>query len=194
MLSQSIYAQSKLCNADSLNKDTVINESTTKKNATDKFNKYTAKCDKIERIKILGEIELTTTNSSRDSWLGYHGAVGYQFNPYVYLGGGTGITLGPLYPDLSEDELKQSVYIPIFGNMRLNLLKNYKYVPFLDFKSGYSIKISNGKKGEGFYYNPSIGVKSVVGLNNFISAVTLSIGSTIYERHNYLNIKIGLEF
>lgn len=194
MLSQTIYAQSKLCIVDSLNKDTVIHESNAKKNTTGKPIKYTAKRDKIERIKMFGEFEFTTINSSRDSWLGYLGTVGYQFNSYVYLGGGTGITIGPLYPDFSEDELKQSVYIPVFGNIRLNLLKNFKYIPFFDLKSGYSLKISNGKRGEGFYYSPSIGVKSVTGLKNFINAVTLSIGNTVYKRHYYFNFKMGLEF
>ena len=53
---------------------------------------------------------------------------GYQFNPYIYVGGGVGTAY------FLDSEV---VAIPIFANFRSDFI-NYKISPFVDVKGGYS--------------------------------------------------------
>ena len=53
---------------------------------------------------------------------------GYQFNPYIYLGGGVGAAY------FLDSEV---VAIPVYLNFRSDFIK-YKISPFVDVKAGYS--------------------------------------------------------
>ena len=87
-------------------------------------------------------------------------AVGYQINPYFFLGAGLSV-------DLFFDEGVFSV--PIYGDFRVNFL-NKPITPFFDTRIGYSVY-----GGKGLYVNPNLGVS--FGLNNR-TALTFSVGYT----------------
>ena len=55
-------------------------------------------------------------------------SLGYQFNPYIYLGAGVG---GAYFLD------SEVFAIPIFANFRVNFINN-RISPFVDVKGGYS--------------------------------------------------------
>lgn len=123
---------------------------------------------------------------------------GYQINPYVFVGGGLGISYYHS-PDLWT--------MPIFINARGTLLDG-PISPYLDLKIGYAVGLTSNDFGEyygrvtgsmsGFYFSPSIGCR----FNKF----TVSAG---YELMNYtlsndydsegfssggFSFKIGMEF
>lgn len=75
-------------------------------------------------------------------------SVGYQFNPYVYLGAGT----GALYYEKTD-----AVFVPVFGHLRFNLSKKRNTL-FLDSKLGYSpVIIGNDSFDEGMFGAFAIG-------------------------------------
>lgn len=123
---------------------------------------------------------------------------GYQFNPYFYLGIGSGINI------YTEPGLGTPIAVPLFVNPRVNFLDN-DISPYFDAKIGYSFV-----DFEHFYFNPSIGVSfgvhEKVGLN-------LSFGYTmqLWDMPDYdfgsfgyldggikvlsgLMLRVGLEF
>ena len=53
---------------------------------------------------------------------------GFQFNNFVYLGGGTGVFAYPQF----------GILAPVFGNLRINMLNGH-ISPVLDLKGGYSL-------------------------------------------------------
>ena len=68
---------------------------------------------------------------------------GYQFNNFLYIGGGTGI-LG---------YTKYGVLVPFFGNIRINMI-NKRISPVFDFKGGYSVG-----KYKGGYFSFDLGMR-----------------------------------
>ncbi len=86
--------------------------------------------------------ELITNTSPKFSLLTSHG---YQFTNYFYLGGGVGIDHYTTW---------KRTTMPIFGNIRVNLLGNNRYSPLFDLKGGYSI----GEQ-EGLYVGIQAGVR-----------------------------------
>ncbi|MDH6355987.1 hypothetical protein M2132_002338 [Dysgonomonas sp. PH5-45] len=117
---------------------------------------------------------------------------GYQFNPHIFLGGGAGFDY---YSDAEE------VFIPLFANIRLNLLDS-KVSPYFDLKAGYSVGQSCG-----IYANPSLGVGIFISpkyvLNLSVSCVAQEsersvdhpIDNSIFRRIMLgAGFKIGLEF
>lgn len=120
---------------------------------------------------------------------------GYQINPYVFVGGGLGISYYHS-PDLWT--------MPIFVNARGTLIDG-TISPYLDLKIGYAVGLTSHDWGykttgsmSGFYFSPSIGCR----FNKF----TVSAG---YELMNYtlsndydseglssggFSFKIGMEF
>lgn len=128
-------------------------------------------------------------------------SAGYQFNPYIYLGGGAG---GYYYVDSKVASL------PIFLNFRADFI-NARINPFVDVKGGYSPL----KDVEGAYASVSVGCRFRLG-NTF--ALSVSAGSelqsaevkytyTYYSKYNSYNkystarediwgvfTKIGIDF
>lgn len=80
---------------------------------------------------------------------------GYQFNPYIFVGGGAGLELS----DIGRRGT-QPVYMPVFADGRFNAVVN-KCAPFIELKLGYSIPLYSPTKPSvygGLYFSPSIGV------------------------------------
>ena len=97
--------------------------------------------------------------------------VGYQFNPYLFIGFGSG-----------ENYFHDSKHygIPIYGAIRANLLKTW-VTPYIDAKIGTSIA-----DVKGFFFRPSIGCR--FGAQNN-TAFTLSIG---YEYQDLRDSDVSL--
>ena len=126
---------------------------------------------------------------------------GFQFNPYIYLGGG--LALNYYHDDFDEDSYG---VIPVFINVRTNFTTS-RISPYFDFKTGYSINEDGG-----FYANPSIGVRfglgRKLGLNLSASYTYQEVflgyyySSSSYGNHysnedkgiSSLGIKLGLDF
>lgn len=140
----------------------------------------------------LGRLELTTSH-------------GYHFNPYIFLGAGTG------FHYYCTDEADEFV-IPVFADFRANFIKG-PIVPFATLKLGYSFTTSEFDN-LGVYLAPAIGVKFM--LHNK-QALSVSLGYTCqwtkideyYEYDPYssyphyysgtlnlsgLSLKLGFEF
>lgn len=95
---------------------------------------------------------------------------GYQFNPYIYLGGGTGLDFLVTYNNWGP----VGVCMPLFADLRLSL-PVHNVAPFFDLKLGGYVQFNkvshglginwNGAESRqkpvtygGFYFGPSIGV------------------------------------
>lgn len=76
--------------------------------------------------------------------------LGYQFNPYFYLGAGLGVNATGASDNIGNaDHVPLSgAYIPLYGNVRVNFTKK-KNTPFLEYKMGYGVGGSNASVGEG---------------------------------------------
>ena len=127
-------------------------------------------------------------------------SIGYQFNPYFFLGAGIGV-------DYHFDW--ETVFMPIFANARAYFIDG-KISPFMDVKIGYSPVDDSGL----FYFTPSVGVSFGTSKK---CAVNLSIGYNLqrvmmyvyryvpeYDHYNLLydsreslhglSFKLGFEF
>lgn len=130
-----------------------------------------------------GRVELTTSH-------------GFQFNPYLFIGGGTGFQV---YHEASVTTM------PIFADFRANFTKG-PVVPFTGLKLGYTTQL-NDDGGLGFYCAPSVGVKFML---THRMALNLTAGYTVQmvdisftdDYYNYsgsinmggVSFKLGLEF
>lgn len=131
-----------------------------------------------------GRVELTTSH-------------GYQINPYIFIGGGTGFQF---YHEA------ESVVLPLFADFRANFTNGH-IVPFVGIKLGYSFDLSDSFSGLGFYLNPAVGVKFMLSDKQ---ALNLSIGYTMQSADAYyyssgyfysstenmggISFKVGFEF
>ncbi len=125
-------------------------------------------------------VQLTTTH-------------GYQLNPYFFAGAGTGI---------SYFTNTESLLIPLFVDLRGNFT-NGQIAPFIGLRMGYAIDVTNDYGGNGFYCNPFVGVKYMIGER---LAVNLSLGYGTQTRKfsideyssssniDGFNFKFGVEF
>lgn len=116
---------------------------------------------------------------------------GYQFNPYIYLGGGLS------FQYYCFDYYDGNTYsLPFYADFMVNMVDG-KISPFFDLKLGYSFADI-----QGVYFSPSFGVR--FGLrDNF--AINATVGYSLqgygeydsYWRDDYYNIhclKIALGF
>ncbi len=95
---------------------------------------------------------------------------GYQFNPYLYIGIGFGISY------YHKAELWN---LPVFGNIRGTLpVRNSRVTPFVDLKIGYSaIDV------EGFYCSPSVGLRIATGAR---TGLNIGIGYEMQKTEFYM--------
>lgn len=110
-------------------------------------------------------------------------SIGYQFNPYIYVGGGVG---GAYFLD------SEVVAIPIFANFRSDFI-NYKISPFVDVKGGYS-----PYDAKGAYASVALGCRFnkfslSFGYELFQNEFDSYYGSSTLDCWGYF-AKIGLEF
>lgn len=138
---------------------------------------------------------------------------GYQINPYLFIGAGTGLHFMASYKtkdmDIPLDVRDSKVDIPVFANVRCNFLKK-KVSPFVDVKGGTYVTNSGG-----LYVNASAGCRFSI---NEKQAINISVGyateklqfetfdrftshtSMDYTRYNTLydteaiTVKLGFEF
>ena len=98
---------------------------------------------------------------------------GYQINPYLFIGAGTGLHFMASYKtkdmDIPLDVRDSKVDIPVFANIRCNFLKK-KVSPFVDIKGGTYVTNSGG-----LYVNASAGCRFSI---NEKQAINLSVGYT----------------
>lgn len=96
---------------------------------------------------------------------------GYQINPYLFIGAGTGLHFMASYKtkdmDIPLDIRDSKVDIPVFANVRCNFLKK-KVTPFVDVKGGTYVTNSGG-----LYVNASAGCRFSI---NEKQAINLSVG------------------
>ena len=96
---------------------------------------------------------------------------GYQFNPYIFFGAGTGFHFMSEYKtkdlDIALDTRESKVDIPVFANAHVNFTKR-KVAPFVDGKAGTFVT-NNG----GMFWNISAGCRIAT---NEKQAVNISIG------------------
>lgn len=98
---------------------------------------------------------------------------GYQINPYLFIGAGTGLHFMASYKtkdmEIPLDVRDSKVDIPVFANIRCNFLKK-KVSPFVDIKGGTYVTNSGG-----LYVNASAGCRFSI---NEKQAINLSVGYT----------------
>lgn len=144
---------------------------------------------------------------------------GYQFNPYLFFGGGIGVNLykkesmhwsvGGLIDGKAETSIRM---FPIYADFRGNFTQEGPFIPFAGIKIGYAfgrVKYTESTSvpivGEsstsvsvsesGFYLAPAIGVKYMVARS---LALNLSLGYTAQyidgENFGGITLKLGVEF
>lgn len=94
---------------------------------------------------------------------------GYQFNPYLFMGGGLGMHF---YFDASD------ALIPIFADCRVNVLPG-RISPYIDFKLGYSVGVSDGLYGVGLFLAPGLGARFE--LANGAQAIRAGLGFSMQQ-------------
>lgn len=93
---------------------------------------------------------------------------GYQFNPYLSLGLGTGLRY----------YLEDYLIMPFFVDFRTNLTR-HSASPYLALGLGYSFDVSDGFDGLGFIFSPSAGYRFKVSQR---SSLYIGLG---YEMQNW---------
>ena len=121
---------------------------------------------------------------------------GYQYNHYLFVGGGAGINY---YSSSSIND--EGVFIPIFADVRGYLLKG-KISPYAEAKIGGLIPVTDG--GAGVYFAPEAGCKfgfsSKFALNIAVEYILLqektgnNSYNSFYVSTGGLCVKIGVEF
>ena len=115
-----------------------------------------------------------SVNGEQNNIFSFHTSHGYQFNPYLYLGGGVGFNFYT-YPNVTE------VWLPIFVDFRVNFL-NKRFTPYFDLKIGTNL-------------NPSFGVSYIVGKR---VALNFGVGYMMTVLYNdpkrSLLFRIGISF
>jgi len=120
---------------------------------------------------------------------------GYQFNDFLFVGGGMGMHY---YSDLDDEYA-----VPVFANFRANFMRG-KVVPFGDVKLGYTV----GDIVEGAYGAIGVGVRFALkgkkALNLSLSYTAQDVDVDYYGYYDYyysdeetlgaFSIKIGFEF
>lgn len=70
----------------------------------------------------------------------------YNFNKIFSVGAGSGLSV------------YEKLLIPVFGDIKINLIKPRKFTPYLECSAGYSFA-PNKKANGGLFINPQIGVQ-----------------------------------
>ena len=124
--------------------------------------------------------------NERNNIFGVETSFGYQFNHYLYLGGGLGVhfhkALVDTYP-WREDEADINTtrnnpdykfpFIPLYLNVRSQLFESNRITPYIDTKIGASII-----NFYGFYFSPAIGLH--IPTSAFLS-LNISLGYALQQ-------------
>ena len=112
---------------------------------------------------------------------GFTTSHGYQFNSWLYVGGGTGFVYNlnwkPLWQTHKND--KSRYVIPLFAEVRLDAKWN-RFTPYFSAQIGANV----AERG-GFYFSPMIGYRFNWGRR---SAINIGLGATLYgNTYSYLD-------
>lgn len=132
--------------------------------------------------------------SSGADYIGVLTSHGYQICPYIYTGLGIGFNY--FYNG-------SAVCMPIFANIRSDILEDRVATPFIDLKIGYSVL-----DAEGLYLSPSIGcrirVKRGLAFNIGVGYTLQKYRFDIFDGYDYyydgnlnldgISIRFGIEF
>ena len=104
---------------------------------------------------------------------GFTTSHGYQFNRWLYVGGGTGFiyNLNWKSPVLGYHNDKSRYVIPVFAEVRLDARWN-RFTPYFSAQIGGNV----AERG-GIYFSPTVGYRFNWGRK---SAINLGLGATIY--------------
>ena len=112
---------------------------------------------------------------------------GYQFNPYISLGFGTGIKY-------YFDDDNSSLVIPLFLDIRAHFI-DYMVSPYVAIGIGYTLEATPEFRGLGFMLNPSLGVSIKVSPR---SALNIGVGYLLQNAEdggiNSINLDLGFSF
>ena len=100
---------------------------------------------------------------------------GYQINPYISMGVGTGMRY------YHEEEI---ALIPIFADIRVNFVQSY-VSPYLSIGVGYSLDATYDFKGAGSMINPTIGANFKV---SDTSMLNVGFGYEIQKLDYYITL------
>lgn len=113
--------------------------------------------------------------SSGDSYVstGFTTSHGYQFNDWLYVGGGTGFVYNLNWKDLEATHYndKSRYVIPIFAEVRLDARWN-RFTPYFSAQIGGNV----AERG-GLYLSPTVGYRFNWGRK---SAINFGLGATVY--------------
>ena len=79
----------------------------------------------------------------------FNAIYGYRFNPYFYMGAGTGFHY---YSDM------ETTIMPVFADFKINFT-NGKVVPYADLRAGYGFFLAKANSNAGAYLAPSLGIR-----------------------------------
>lgn len=115
-------------------------------------------------------LDISLYGGATDSyvWLGGSTTHGYQFNNWLFIGGGIGYETV-----LAPDDRRPKRIFPVFADARADL-KFGKFTPFADMKLG-----ANFTRGAGLYFSPTIGYRFNWGRT---TAINFAIGATFFGR------------
>ena len=121
--------------------------------------------------------DLSDCNANRFELSTTHG---YQFNNYLFVGGGAGINF---YTDADLYS------VPLFASFRANFM-NKKITPFADIKSGYTVG-----DVEGAFVTVGLGVRFALAKKMALNLkLEYAYQEYDYESINGIGIKLGFEF
>lgn len=164
-------ADASVINYESGNKKILLEPDEEEGSSTENRSKtYIPKCG----LKIFIEDGYTYGMGSYDDRISFITTVGFQFNPYIFIGVGS----------MENYFVSSKLYgIPIFADMRLNLIKT-SVSPLLDVKVGHSIA-----DVKGFFFAPSVGCRFGFYTN---SAVVVCIGYELQRTNSFNTIAYSL--
>ena len=112
---------------------------------------------------------------------------GYQFNPYLFTGFGTGLRY---YFDNGQN----SLVIPMFADIRAHFSDSF-ISPYIAIDLGYSLEATPQFQGFGFMINPSIGATFKTG--KYV-ALNFGVGYILQKYQdgsiNSINLDLGFSF
>lgn len=142
---------------------------------TPKYTQRTTQGNYISGYKGFGEIGCAIGSNDYDGFMAsasFYTSHGYQFAPYVFVGGGIGLEVGTY------------LYLPIFAECRVNLLNpnTRKIVPYMGTRVGYAALEDAGSA----YFNFFVGIRIPLRKNALhISTGYQLTGIDVYYYYNY---------
>ena len=114
---------------------------------------------------------------------------GYNFNPYFYLGVGTGFKLY-FGKSNNHNTIKVAPSIPLFASFKLNFV-NQRFTPYLAIDAGYSLNV--GYDHSTFFYTPTFGLRFPIGNKNKMN-VGVGYEKQMKEKSTYFDPTTFIEF